>query len=64
MSALEMDEVHKQIMEMLEKGWIRPSSSPYGTPILFAKKKDGGLRMCVDYRSLNSNTCVDRYPIP
>ena len=49
---------------MLEKGWIRPSSSPYGAPILFAKKKDGGLRMCVDYRSLNKNTRVDRYPIP
>ena len=49
---------------MLAKGWIRPSVSPYGHPILFARKKDGGLRMCVDYRSLNKNTRLDRYPIP
>ena len=49
---------------MLAKGWIHPSQSPYGVPILFAKKKDGGLRLCVDYRSLNRNTQVDCYPIP
>lgn len=49
---------------MLARGWIRPSTSPYGHPILFVRKKDGGLRMCVDYRLLNRNTRIDRYPIP
>ena len=43
---------------------ITPSASPYGAPILFAKKKDGKLRMCIDYRSLNSNTVLDSYPLP
>ena len=41
-----------------------PSASPYGAPILFAKKKDGRLRMCIDYRQLNSNTVLDSYPLP
>ncbi len=49
---------------MLESGRIVHSSSPYGAPILFAKKKDGGLRMCIDYRALNNNTVLDRYPLP
>ena len=49
---------------MLQSGRIVPSSSPYGAPILFAKKKDGGLRMCIDYRALNNNTVLDRYPLP
>ena len=57
-------EVRKQLDELLAKGWVRPSCSPYGHPILFARKKDGSLRMCVDYRSLNVNTRPDRYPIP
>ena len=43
---------------------IQPSDSPYGAPILFAKKKDGGLRMCIDYRALNKNTITDSYPLP
>jgi len=64
MSARELEEVRKQLDTLLEKGWIRPSTSPYGHPILFARKKDGTLRMCVDYRTLNANTRVDRYPIP
>ena len=54
----------RQVDDMLKKGWISPSNSPYGHPILFAKKKDGTLRMCVDYRTLNANTRIDRYPIP
>ncbi len=49
---------------MLQSGRIVPSSSPYDAPILFAKKKDGGLRMCIDYRALNNNTVLDRYPLP
>jgi Reverse transcriptase (RNA-dependent DNA polymerase) len=49
---------------MLEKGYIRPSNSPFGAPILFARKKDNTLRMCVDYRALNANTWSDRYPLP
>ena len=50
--------------ENLAKGFIRPSSSPAGAPILFAKKKDGALRLCVDYRALNNITRKDRYPLP
>ena len=49
---------------MLSKNEIRPSNSPYGAPILFAKKKDGRLRLCEDYRALNKNTIVDSYPLP
>ena len=64
MSEREHQEVRRQLDELLEKGWVRPSTSPYGHPILFARKKDGTLRMCVDYRSLNANTRADRYPIP
>ena len=49
---------------MLAKGWIRPSASPYGAPILFVCKKMGELRMCVGFRALNSMTCLDVFPIP
>ena len=49
---------------MLAKGWIRPSVSPYGAPILFVRKKTGKLRMCVDFRALNSMTRLDVFPIP
>ena len=49
---------------MLEKGWIRPSVSPYGTPISFVRKNTGELRMCVDFRSLNRQTSLDMFPIP
>ena len=49
---------------MLAKGWICPSISPYGAPILFVRKKTGELRMCVDFRSLNKQTCLDMFPIP
>ena len=49
---------------MLDKGWIRPSVSPYGAPILFVRKKTGELRMCIDFRSLNKQTKLDVFPIP
>ena len=64
MSQLELDELQRQIDNMLAKGWITPSTSPYGHPVLFARKKCGALRLCVDFRSLNANTRLDRYPIP
>ena len=59
-----MSEVRRQLDDYLDKGFIRPSTSPYGMPILFASKKDGTLCMCVDYRALNKNTKKDAYPIP
>ncbi|GKC68146.1 putative reverse transcriptase domain-containing protein, partial [Tanacetum coccineum] len=53
-----------QLQEMLEKGFILPSSSPWGAPVLFMKKKDGSFRMCIDYRELNKLTVKNRYPLP
>ena len=64
LSPLELKEVERQVTELLNKGLIQPSSSPYGAPILFVKKKDGGLRMVIDYRALNKLTVKNRYPIP
>ncbi|KAJ9561460.1 hypothetical protein OSB04_006620 [Centaurea solstitialis] len=60
----EMQELSNQLEELLEKGFIRPSSSPWGAPILLVKKKDGTLRMCIDYRELNKLTVKNRYPLP
>ena len=64
MSPTELAEVRRQLDDYLAKGFIQPSTSPYGAPILFAWKKDGTLQMCVDYRSLNKMTKKDVYPIP
>lgn len=64
LSKLEMDEVRKQVKELLAKGLIEPSKSPYGAPITFALKKDGTLRMCIDYRALNKITVRNQWPIP
>nr|CAE02265.2 OSJNBb0049I21.5 [Oryza sativa Japonica Group] len=60
----ELEELKKQIRELQEKGFVRPSSSPWGAPVLFVKKKDGSMRMCVDYRSLNEVTIKNKYPLP
>ena len=65
MSSLELEELQKQIKLLLESSRIVPSSLPYGAPIFFAEKKGGGgLRMCTDYRSLNSNTVSDSWLLP
>nr|GEW41919.1 hypothetical protein [Tanacetum cinerariifolium] len=60
----EMKELAKQLQELSEKGFIRPSSSPWGAPVLFVKKKDGSFHMCIDYRELNKLTVKNRYPLP
>jgi hypothetical protein len=64
MSQLELQATIDYLKENLDKGWIRTSSSPAGAPILFVKKKDGSLRLCVDYRGLNKITIKDRTPLP
>jgi transposase InsO family protein len=64
MSPYELDELKLQLNEMVNKGWITSSDSPWSSPVLFVKKKNGKLRLCVDYRRLNSVTKSDRYPIP
>ena len=64
MSPLELEELRRQLTELLELGHIRPSTSPYGAPVLFVKKKDGTLRCCCDWRALNKQTIKDRYPLP
>ena len=64
MSDVELAEVKKQLAELQRLGFIRPSKSPYGAPILFVKKKDGTLRMCIDYRALNKITIKNKYPLP
>ena len=60
MPSSELVELKKQIDEMLQKGYIRPSSSPWGSPAIFVDKKDGSLRMCVDYRQLNDVTIKNK----
>jgi hypothetical protein len=64
MPSNELAELKAQLQELLEKGFIRPSSSPWGCPTLFVKKKDQTLRMCVDYRPLNEVTIKNKYPLP
>ncbi|GJR27877.1 reverse transcriptase domain-containing protein [Tanacetum coccineum] len=59
-----MQELSRQLQELQDKGFIRPSHSPWGAPVLFVKKKDGSLRMCIDYRELNKLTVKNRYPLP
>jgi hypothetical protein len=63
MSLAKLREVQVQLQDLLARGWIRPSKSEYGAPILFVRKKDGTMRMCVDYRKLNDLTRKDRSPL-
>jgi hypothetical protein len=63
-SGPELAELKKQIDELLEKGYIRPSTSPWAALVLFVEKKDGTKRMCIDYRSLNEVTIKNKYPLP
>eukprot|EP00253_Pinus_taeda_P008664 PITA_08664 len=64
MSLPELTELKMQLQELLDKNYIRPSVSPWGAPVLFVKKKDGTLRMCIDYRQLNKLTIKNKYPLP
>jgi len=64
MAPAELVELKKQIEDLMEKQFIRPSTSPWGAPVLLVKKKDGSSRLCVDYRQLNKMTIKNKYPLP
>jgi len=64
MAPTELRELKIQLQELLDKGFIHPSVSPWGAPVLFVKKKDGTLRLCIDYRQLNKVTVKNKYPLP
>ncbi|KAL8148093.1 hypothetical protein AgCh_005438 [Apium graveolens] len=64
MAPVEMKELATQLQDLLEKGVIRPSVSPWGAPVLFVKKKDGSMRLCIDYRELNMLTIKNKYTLP
>ena len=64
MALRELAEMKKRLEELMEKGFIHPSSSPWGCPAIFVKKKDDTLRMCVDYHPLNAVIVKNKYPLP
>ena len=64
LSHQEKIELNKQVEALLAQGFVRPSASPFNSPVLFVKKKDGTMRLCIDYRILNNNTVKDKFPIP
>ena len=64
MASVELQELRVQLHELLDKGFIRPSTSPWGGLVLFTKNKDKTLRLCIDYRQLNRVTVKNRYPLP
>ena len=64
MAIAEMKELKEQLQDLLDKGFIRPSTLPWGAPVLFVKMKDGTLRLCIDYRELNKVTIKNKYPLP
>lgn len=64
MAPPELEELRRQLKELLDVVFIRPSKAPFGAPVLFQKKHDGSLGMCIDYRALNKVTVKNKYPIP
>jgi hypothetical protein len=64
MTANQLTELKEQLKELLDKGYIHPSVSPWGAPVIFVPKKDGTQRMCVEYHSLNEVTIKNKYPLP
>ena len=64
MTPMELKELKIQLQELLDKGFIKLSVSHWGAPVLFVKKKDGSMRLCIDYRELNKVTVRNRYPLP
>ena len=64
MSTTELKELQMQLEELLKKGHIHPSVSPWGAPVLFVRKKDGTLILCIDFRQLNKVTVKNKYPLP
>nr|GFC60516.1 putative reverse transcriptase domain-containing protein [Tanacetum cinerariifolium] len=64
MALIELKKLKDQLQELLERGFIHPSVSPWGAPVIFVKKKDGSMRLCIDYRKLNKITIRNRYPLP
>ena len=64
MSAVELRELQEHLDDLLSRGFIRPSVSPWGAPVLFSKKADDTLRLCIDYRKLNQATVKNKYPLP
>ena len=64
MNILELNELKLQLQELIDKNYVRSSVSPWGAPVLFVKKKDGTLFLCIDYRKLNKMKIKNRYPLP
>ena len=64
MASVKLRELKEQLQELLDKGFIRPNTSPWGAPILFVKKNDSTLRLCIDYKELNKLTIKNKYPLP
>ena len=64
MAPIELHKLKVQLQELLDKGFLRPNTSPWGAPVLFAKKKGKTLRLCIDYRQLNRVMIQNQYPLP
>ena len=64
MAPAELKEIKVQMEEMVNKGFVRPRTSPWGAPVLFVEKNDGSMQLCIDYRELNKVTIRNQYPLP